>query len=318
MILIILLFLFHINLFVSPCQWYEEFSAHCSGAGTYSCGICECDDAHFGRRCECDTNHLKAGAGDDMTAGCRPDNATAVDCSGRGMCVCGQCECESRANPEEQITGAFCECDNFSCDRYDGVLCSGPEQGTCECGQCVCKPGWTHGARGQACDCRTGNDTCVAPGGNGEVCSGRGRCECGKCRCSEEEATGRRYTGQFCEKCTWTKRKTRVSVYLMMKTNCRFEFVYWYNRTSIVVEAQKERQCPPQVFILGIVLGVIGAIVLIGLALLLLWKLLTTIHDRREFAKFEKERTLAKWDTGENPIYKQATSTFKNPTYAGK
>lgn len=46
----------------------------------------------------------------------------------------------------------------------------------------------------------------------------------------------------------------------------------------------------------GIVLGVIGAIVLIGLAMLLLWKLLTTIHDRREFAKFEKERTMARWN----------------------
>lgn len=48
---------------------------------------------------------------------------------------------------------------------------------------------------------------------------------------------------------------------------------------------------------MGIVLGVIAAIVLMGLALLLLWKLLTTIHDRREFAKFEKERMMAKWDT---------------------
>lgn len=47
----------------------------------------------------------------------------------------------------------------------------------------------------------------------------------------------------------------------------------------------------------GIVLGVIAAIVLIGLAFLFLWKLLTTIHDRREFAKFEKERMMAKWDT---------------------
>lgn len=44
-------------------------------------------------------------------------------------------------------------------------------------------------------------------------------------------------------------------------------------------------------------LGVIAAVVLMGLALLLLWKLLTTIHDRREFAKFEKERMMAKWDT---------------------
>merc|ERR1719445_2316460 len=28
-----------------------------------------------------------------------------------------------------------------------------------------------------------------------------------------------------------------------------------------------------------------------------------------------KRSMLAKWDTGENPIFKQATSTFKNPTY---
>ena len=41
----------------------------------------------------------------------------------------------------------------------------------------------------------------------------------------------------------------------------------------------------------------IGAIVAVGLALLLMWKVLTTIHDRREYAQFEKERMMAKWDT---------------------
>lgn len=35
----------------------------------------------------------------------------------------------------------------------------------------------------------------------------------------------------------------------------------------------------------------------LGLAALLIWKLLVTIHDRREFAKFEEERARAKWDT---------------------
>lgn len=35
----------------------------------------------------------------------------------------------------------------------------------------------------------------------------------------------------------------------------------------------------------------------LGLAALLIWKLLITIHDRREFAKFEEERARAKWDT---------------------
>jgi hypothetical protein len=46
-------------------------------------------------------------------------------------------------------------------------------------------------------------------------------------------------------------------------------------------------------------------ILAIGLALLLIWKLYTIITDRREFAKFEAERQNAKWDTGENPIYKK-------------
>jgi Integrin beta tail domain/Integrin beta cytoplasmic domain len=80
--------------------------------------------------------------------------------------------------------------------------------------------------------------------------------------------------------------------------DCRFQFIYNDREEGkIVVRAQQDRECPPKVFMLGIVLGVIAAIVLIGLAVLLLWKLLTTIHDRREFARFEKERMMAKWDT---------------------
>lgn len=66
---------------------------------------------------------------------------------------------------------------------------------------------------------------------------------------------------------------------------------------TLKVRAQENPECPPKVFLMGIVLFVIAAIVLIGLAMLLLWKLLTTIHDRREFARFEKERMMAKWDT---------------------
>lgn len=46
-----------------------------------------------------------------------------------------------------------------------------------------------------------------------------------------------------------------------------------------------------------VLLSVAGAILFLGLAALLIWKLLITIHDRREFAKFEEERARAKWDT---------------------
>ena len=48
---------------------------------------------------------------------------------------------------------------------------------------------------------------------------------------------------------------------------------------------------------LYIILGVVVGIVVVGLALLLIWKLFTTISDRRELARFESETKEAKWDT---------------------
>ena len=40
------------------------------------------------------------------------------------------------------MSGDYCECDNFSCDRYNGELCSGPDHGVCQCGKCVCNSEW--------------------------------------------------------------------------------------------------------------------------------------------------------------------------------
>ncbi|KAK2580997.1 hypothetical protein KPH14_006050 [Odynerus spinipes] len=335
---------------------YVPKSPECNGVGTLICGVCDCNDGFFGKRCEC-SPHQEMSGFDKHFQSCRPDNTSLVDCSGRGTCACGQCECEERENPEEIISGRFCECDNFSCDRDQGSLCS--NHGTCECGQCVCNAGWS----GPSCNCRSSNDSCIAPGTtNGILCSGHGDCICGECYCHEEGNT--RYSGKYCNKCPTCPSRCdelkscvqcqmygtgnysnpeeclknckefvpepvenviadvdddEVMCYGVDEDDCKYNFVYYYNETNCLkVRAQAERECPARVDTVGIVLGVIAAIVLIGLALLLLWKLLTTIHDRREFAKFEKERMLAKWDTGENPIYKQATSTFKNPTYAGK
>lgn len=45
-----------------------------------------------------------------------------------------------------------------------------------------------------------------------------------------------------------------------------------------------------------ILLAVVGSILLIGFVLLGIWKLLVTIHDRREFAKFQSERSRARYE----------------------
>ena len=101
--------------------------------------------------------------------------------------------------------------------------------------------------------------------------------------------------------------------------DCCFYFTYSVNGNSeaaVHVVETPERPTGPD--IIPTVAGVVAGILLIGLALLLIWKLLMIIQDRREFAKFEKEKMNAKWDTGENPIYKSAVTTVVNPKYEGK
>jgi integrin beta 1 len=170
---------------------FQINSPTCKSSGTLSCGICDCHEGFFGRNCECNNKDLGEPGLDTLK--CRPDNVTDVECSGRGNCICGQCHCNLRDNIDEVISGQFCECDNFSCDRHNSVLCSGPEHGTCECGSCKCNDGW----EGAACECSSSIDTCKAP--NGDICSGHGSCVCGRCECEIKEDV--RYSGKYCEKC---------------------------------------------------------------------------------------------------------------------
>uniref|UniRef100_A0A8D3CP13 Integrin beta n=1 Tax=Scophthalmus maximus TaxID=52904 RepID=A0A8D3CP13_SCOMX len=196
-------------------------------------------------------------ATEDMDRTCRKDNGTDI-CSNIGDCVCGTCECKKRDNPDERYSGLYCECDNFNCDRSGNKLCGG--HGRCECRVCVCDPMWT----GSACDCSLDNNTCMAS--NKQICNGRGTCECGTCKCTDPK-----FQGPTCETCPTCPG-------LLCCNRCVSD-------------------CPAGPDIIPIVAGVVAGIVLIGLALLLIWKLLMIIHDRREFAKFEKEKMNAKWDT---------------------
>ena len=94
----------------------------------------------------------------------------------------------------QEISGDYCECDNYSCDRYNGELCSGPDHGECVCGKCKCNSEWEVEGY-SACECRASNESCITPFGEHimKVCSGHGECVCGACRCEEG------FSGRWCE-----------------------------------------------------------------------------------------------------------------------
>lgn len=93
-------------------------STHCSSIGQYTCGICRCDPGYLGARCECQEGE----AGSMYLSACREAEGKQI-CGGRGECSCNQCLCyESEFG---KIYGTFCECDDFSCARHKGILCSG-------------------------------------------------------------------------------------------------------------------------------------------------------------------------------------------------
>uniref|UniRef100_UPI00358E5D80 integrin beta-1-like n=1 Tax=Myxine glutinosa TaxID=7769 RepID=UPI00358E5D80 len=307
------------------------------GNGSMECGACRCNEGRLGRECECSSDAVPI---TDMDASCHADNSSEVVCSGHGDCLCGECVCHGRENLGELLYGKNCECDNFSCDRTAGVMCGG--NGVCDCSRCKCFDNFT----GAACDCPVATDGCQSP--DGETCSGRGTCVCGTCQCVESK-----YQGPKCELCPMCpeacqEHKDCVQCHMLKSDSqemecdrcvvpvhrvpkldsldsCRvqdlrncwiiFSFIGSGRNTSIVV--QDKRECPAEPEVAAIVVGVVTGIVLAGLVLLLGWKVLTSLHDRREVAKFEKEKLTAKWDAGENPIYKSAITTIINPRYGG-
>uniref|UniRef100_A0AAQ4PNN3 Integrin beta n=1 Tax=Gasterosteus aculeatus aculeatus TaxID=481459 RepID=A0AAQ4PNN3_GASAC len=289
---------------------------------------------------------------EDLDANCRKDNGTDI-CSNNGDCVCGTCECKKRENPAEIYSGKYCECDNFNCDRSNNKLCGG--HGRCDCRKCICDANYTGSAcdcsletatclakNGQICNgrgtCECGACKCTNPKFQGPTCEICPTCpgvcpehkDCVQCRAfeaGEKKDTCERDCSYF----QLMKVKDRDKLpqpadqsYPLSHckerdaNDCWFYYTYAIRNDTKEVYVVETLECPAGPDIIPIVAGVVAGIVLIGLALLLIWKLLMIIHDRREFAKFEKEKMNAKWDTGENPIYKSAVTTVVNPKYEGK
>ncbi|XP_043930863.1 integrin beta-5 [Protopterus annectens] len=326
----------------------ETVSRKCNDLGNYSCGICDCIPGFLGTKCECQVGE----EGNTYQNMCRETEGKSI-CSGRGECSCNQCICyESEFG---KIYGPFCECDDFSCARHKGILCSG--HGDCHCGECKCHASYI----GDNCNCTTETDSCLAD--DGQMCSGRGNCVCGKCQCNDPGAFGDtcekcptcpdacgmkreciecrlfhsgRYDNQTCQRLckddiiTVDKLKTddQDAVLCLYKTenDCVMRFTYSeHSSGKSILAALKEPDCGKPPDALTVLLAVVGSILLVGIVLLAAWKLIVTIHDRREFARFQSDRCRARYEMASNPLYRQPVSTHNveamlnmlNKTYNG-
>ncbi|KAM9861364.1 integrin beta-6 isoform 2-T2 [Aulostomus maculatus] len=315
----------------------EVNGSHCTeGQGAFQCGMCVCQPGFLGAECECNEESA-------LLSNCLANNESEI-CSGQGQCYCGQCVCH--ASSFGRIYGPYCECDNYSCVRFRGELCGG--HGVCDCGECHCQSGWT----GEYCNCSTSNEACMSE--DGALCSGRGKCECGQCVCSVPGAFGDKCEkcptcGDTCtsarscvechlqaegdaELCDQRCSVSKVSINttaeydkspskqctLMTENECWMSFSVEGSETGTTVYNLQMYGCPDPPNIPMIILGVSLSIVCIGLILLAVWKVLVSVHDSKEVAKFEAERAKPSWQSGTNPLFRSSTSTFKNVTYKNR
>uniref|UniRef100_A0A8C3CZV3 Integrin beta n=1 Tax=Cairina moschata TaxID=8855 RepID=A0A8C3CZV3_CAIMO len=283
----------------------EPASGKCSGNGTYACGLCECDAGYLGARCECEE-----GAGGEMHQGlCREVEGKPL-CSGRGECSCNQCVCyESEFG---NIYGPFCECDDFSCARYKGVLCSGRCHPT-PCPLCCLSQKATCGSCRLKCksECRCTSLPGKA-GHEGERQKGPTRSRTSFLLLPQAGVSWGEYTLQQIAALHFVPETDDPNAILCAYpvNNCVMKFTYSElasGKSNLTV--LKEPACSSAPSAVTIVLAVIGSVVLIGTILLGLWKLLVTIHDRREFDRFQSERSRARYEMASNPLYRKPIST---------
>ncbi|KAI4504441.1 hypothetical protein M0802_000912 [Mischocyttarus mexicanus] len=296
------------------CKASNTSNEICSGHGACQCGVCNCAkrqnprEVFYGKYCECDNFSCKR-SGDEV-------------CGKHGKCECGKCNCRPGFSGETcdcKETNSTCILPSLNKAEKSLTICSG--RGDCICGKCHCH---------EKDKIRYSGDFCEeCPNCLGQRCEELKDCvEC------VAYGTGPLARNETCN-CYYQidiedvvkedpENDYKLGIHYCRtdgEGDCFFAFKYQYvgkgknGDNMIKILVQKNKECPVPIDVFGIALGVAISVIMAGILIILIWKIVTIIHDKREFAKFEKERILARWARSGNPLYKQAVSTFHNPTF---
>ncbi|KAK8383550.1 hypothetical protein O3P69_015779 [Scylla paramamosain] len=320
-------------------QGFISNADDCNNEGDLTCGVCSCHEGFLGDKCQCKEGDLSNQEISEKNC-IQPNTSTSLVCSGQGECVCGTCKCNEKLTPNEIITGQYCQCTNYkNCYGANGDICSG--NGECNCDKCLCNEGW----EGERCDCQKSTTECQVSDEK-EVCSSHGMCVCNQCQCEEG------YLGKYCEDCQNCEGKCdehkscveclvfdlkaactdKCSTYdvtivsnmskeygqLCSSTDdeeCSFLYQFKHEKDTVLLWAQKQKECPVEINPWAVVGGILGAVVLVGLLLLIAWKVVTHFKDKREYENFMKNKSMAIWSENVSPLYKPATTMVKNPLF---
>uniref|UniRef100_A0A4W4FSK2 Integrin beta n=1 Tax=Electrophorus electricus TaxID=8005 RepID=A0A4W4FSK2_ELEEL len=226
----------------------------------------------------------------DCKCGAAEENSQ--HCGGNGILSCGVCSCN------EGYLGQKCECksntdsNNDMACRQDNSsqVCSG--HGSCKCGQCVCIGHFY----GKFCQC----DDSSCERHDNEMCNGRGSCKCGKCVCNDD------YRGSACQCPTNTDMcHMKNEVFCSGQGECKC------NR-CVCKEGFMGEDCSlitdPFILCLSafptatidkttVIIGTsVSLIILIGVVIIIVYRVLMELYDRREYQNFLKAQQEADWN----------------------
>ncbi|KAM7539348.1 hypothetical protein Aperf_G00000051599 [Anoplocephala perfoliata] len=282
----------------------------CGGPQRGECqcdGTCKCKPGYTGERCDCI----------DSNVNCYdPNNPDGPACSGMGVCDCGQCFCNSGR------TGALCN----EVQGGESALCT--DRAVEQCVLCLRREmlGTDESKIAEeaekrapnsppvivtpevAAACQSACNTTVIDTPNVQIIDEVG----------EESGSGKEESGEGSASGTGSTGSNLCIIYT--EDSCRVMFKYRYSdavyiNRKVDLKIVRKSECTKTTGILFIILGVIAGIVLGGLILLLIYKLVITIDDRRELAKFKMHNENVHWEMAENPIFEPPTTRVLNPTF---
>ena len=92
-----------------------------------------------------------------------------------------------------------------------------------------------------------------------------------------------------------SQRNCWTSYFLVDNAFCRYRFVHLFDdKGEITVHVDRNQECS-ELNVLAIGLGLTGAIIAIGIALLVIWRILAYLYDKKEYARFLEETKAAKF-----------------------